>query len=295
MTISRVSIQHRFSRTPYAFLFLPGLFFVIFFFYPLLDAFYLSLTEYHGIGPRVYIGLSNYARLIKDPSFLVSLKNTLYYVLGVAPALVIFGFALAVLTERKVRGKIIFKALYYFPVITSLVIVAITWRILYNQNGLLNYALVNLGLISAGPAWLANSSLALPSLMLVTSWQAVGSYMVIFIAGLKGVPKELYEAAMIDGAGAWQLVRYITIPSMRRFIMLATVLAIIGTMKVFTEVFVMTGGGPGDTTMVLNLRSYFWAFKFLRLGYGAAAGVVVFIITLVFTIITISVFELRRN
>jgi len=174
-----------------------------------------------------------------------------------------------------------------------MVAVGITWRMLYNQKGLINYVLASLGLLKTGPAWIANASLALPSLMLVTFWQAVGSYMVVFSAGLKDIPKELYEVAMIDGAGFLQRVRYITIPLMRRYIMLGTVLAIIGNMKVFTEVYVMTQGGPGNATLVLNLQSYFWAFKFLRLGYGASAGVIMLIIVLFLTMITIGLFELR--
>lgn len=129
--------------------------------------------------------------------------------------------------------------------------------------------------------------------MLVTFWQAVGAYMVVFSAGLKDIPKELYEVAMIDGAGILQRVRYITIPLMRRYIMLGTVLAIIGNMKVFTEVYIMTQGGPGDATMVLNLQTYFWAFKFLRLGYGAASGVVMLMIVMILTFVTIGLFEMK--
>jgi len=277
----------------YAFLLLPLAVLSTFFFLPLLNTFRLSVSEWAGLGDPRYVGLDNYQRLLHDPRFFRALKHSLYYTLGVVPGLIIFPFLLALLINQKLPGIHVFRVMYYIPYITSMVIVGIAWRMVYNKYGILNYVLVSLGLFGDPPSWLTNTSTALPALMVVTVWQASGWYMVVYWAGLKTVPRELTEAALIDGASPWQATRYVTFPMLLPYVTLNTVVALIGSMRVFVEVFVMTRGGPAGATDTLNLQLYVRAFRDLRFGYSAAIGVVLLVITLILSIATLRVLERR--
>lgn len=279
------------NLTAYAFLLLPMAVLTIFFFYPLVDTFHLSLTRFRGFGPRVFVGLENYRKLAADPAFWLAAKNTVIFAVGVVFGLVTFPMFLAILTNSNVRGTAAFRAMYYIPTITSMVIVGITFTMLYNQRGLLNYGLSLVGLSNFRPAWLANPRLALPAIMFVTVWHTAGYYMMIYYTGLKGLSPEVYEAAMIDGATRWQCIRYLTIPLMRPYITLVTVIAIIGAMKVFVEVYIMTEGGPAGATKVLNLYIYYTAFTFTKMGYAAAMGVVLLVVILALSMATMGVLE----
>jgi putative chitobiose transport system permease protein len=279
------------NLTAYAFLLLPMAVLTIFFFYPLVDTLRLSLTQFRGFGPRVFVGLENYRRLAADPKFWLAIKNTVIYAVGVVFGLVTFPMFLAILTNSNVRGTAAFRAMYYIPTITSMVIIGITFTMLYNKYGLLNYGLSLVGLSNFQPAWLANPRLALPAIMFVTVWHSAGYYMMIYYTGLKGLSLELYEAAMIDGATRWQCIRYLTIPLMRPYVTLVTVIAMIGAMKVFVEVYIMTHGGPAGATQVVNLYIYDTAFTFLKMGYAAAIGVVLLVIILVLSMATMGVLE----
>lgn len=279
------------NLTAYAFLLLPMAVLTIFFFYPLLDTFHLSLTQFRGFGPRVFVGLNNYRKLAADPTFKLALKNTVTYAVIVVFGLVTFPLFLAILTNSRVQGTAAFRAMYYVPSITSMVIVGITFTMLYNQRGLLNYGLSLVGLSNFQPAWLANPDLALLAIMFVTIWHAAGYYMMIYFTGLKGLPSEVYEAALIDGATRWQCIRYLTIPLMRPYVTLVTVTAIIAAMKVFVEVKVMTGGGPAGATQVMNLYTYDNAFAYLKMGYAAAIGVILLLFILALSMLSLRILE----
>jgi putative chitobiose transport system permease protein len=288
----RRKLTLRRTTTAWMFLALPMLFLVVFFFVPMIGTASLSLTNATSVGsPRVFTGLQNYDKLLHDARFWADLRRTFIYTAGVVPSLVVFPFLLALLVNRQIRGVRFFQAAYYVPVITSMVIVSITWTMLYNKRGLLNYILFALGIKGFQPAWLADAKLALPAIMLVTIWQACGWYMVIYIAGLKSISRELYEAAMIDGASGWQLTRFITIPLIRPYATVVAVWALIGSLKVFDEVYVMTMGGPAGATEVVNFYIYNLGFRYVKMGYAAAVSVALLIIILFLTAITLRVFE----
>lgn len=276
--------------TAYALLAIPLLVLLVFFVYPLFSTIRLSFLR----GPLNALesaGIGNYQRLPKDQFFVASFKNSLIYVLLEVPALVVLPFLMAVLINQKVRGMQLFRVLFYMPYVTSMVIVGIAWKMIYNEKGLLSWALTGLGIIKEPIAWLAQPRLALPCLVLVTVWQACGWYMVVYWAGLKTVPQELREAARVDGANRLQVYRHVVIPYLNPYVTLVTAVALIGAMRIFTEVLVMTMGGPGRSTSVMNFFIYVVGFRDLRFGYSASASVVFLIVTLVLSIFTVRVME----
>lgn len=261
---------------------LPGfLFFLVWTFYPLARSFVMSFFEWNLIKPSVFIGADNYTSAINDPIFWIALGNTLFYVLVTVPGQMVLGLGIAVLLSKNIWGRDLFRVLYYLPVITSWVVVSLLFIYLFNnQAGLINYFLRDvLHVIDENINWLgepANARWAIASLGI---WKGVGWTMIMFLAGLQAVDVTLYEAASIDGAGAWQSFRRITLPLIRRTTLLILILLTIGAFQVFISVYVMTGGGPLSRTEVLLTYAYNNAFKSLNLGYGAAlsyifAGVV---------------------
>ncbi len=277
--------------TPYLFLLPAGLILGLFFFYPLLDVIRLSFTKYNIVRPAQYIGLANYQTLINDPIFWKSLKNSIIYLVGVVPPLVIIPIFLAILVNNKLRGMSFFRAMFYLPVVISIVVIGIAWKWLYSENGPLNYLLSSLHLIDGKLNWLSDPNLALFSVMVVTVWRGLGYYMVIYLAGLQAIPKELYEACEIDGASFWQKHIYITIPLLKSSIVFVTVVSAINALKVFVEVYIMTGGGPVYSSATLVQYLYEKAFQELNLGYASALGVVLFVLTFIFSLANIRVIE----
>jgi len=266
------------TYTPYLFL-IPALIFMgIFLFYPIVDVFRLSFTDYNMITEANFLGTQNYENLFNDPLFWKTLKNSFIYLIGVVPLLVILPIFIAVLVNRQLKGIKWFRAAYYIPVVTSMVVVGIMWKWLYKGNGLLNYLLMSIGLINDPISWLTSTKYALYSVMAVTIWKGLGYYMVIYLAGLQSIPEELYEVSKIDGANWWQKHLYVTIPLLKPSILLVTILSSIAAMKVFTEVYVMTKGGPINSSKTLVFYIYEKAFENLNLGYAAAMGFVLFIV-----------------
>ncbi|HMA59691.1 MAG TPA: sugar ABC transporter permease [Halanaerobiales bacterium] len=266
------------TYTPYLFL-IPALIFMgIFLFYPIVDVFRLSFTDYNMITEAKFLGTQNYENLFNDPLFWKTLKNSFIYLIGVVPLLVILPIFIAVLVNRQLKGIKWFRAAYYIPVVTSMVVVGIMWKWLYKGNGLLNYLLMSIGLINDPISWLTSTKYALYSVMAVTIWKGLGYYMVIYLAGLQSIPEELYEVSKIDGANWWQKHLYVTIPLLKPSILLVTILSSIAAMKVFTEVYVMTKGGPINSSKTLVFYIYEKAFENLNLGYAAAMGFVLFIV-----------------
>lgn len=272
---------------PYLFIAVPLLSFTVFLLIPMLVSFWWSLNDYSGIQPPRFIGLQNYVELFtSDRYFIKALWNTtVFVVLGMAigPTL---GLATALLLNQKVRFQSIFRTAYYLPVMTSLVVVSTIWVMLYNQNGLFNTILGSFGLKPVG--WLSNPNIALFSVAIASIWQGFGFETVIFLAALQSIPRELYEAAMMDGANAWQRFRAVTLPALRYVIGFVYIYGVIGSYQVFDQVFVMTSGGPihSTTTVVYHLFS---KFQDLRLGYASAIAYVLFAILMLFSYIEIRI------
>jgi len=255
--------------------------------YPALKALALSFTDFNMITPARPVGWANYLRLWADPFFWSALKNTLAYLAVVVPVLVVLPIFIALLVNRALPGLAFFRAAIYLPVITSLVVSGLVWKWVYEEKGLLNHFLLATGLTDAPVAFLTDPGSALFSVMAVTAWSGLGYYMVIYLAGLQAIPRHLYEVAEVEGVSRWQQTLHITIPLLKPQIALVAVMSSIGAMKVFEEVYVMTQGGPLDSTKTLVFYLYESAFVDFEMGYAAAIGVVLFCITLVLSLINL--------
>lgn len=254
--------------------------------YPIFKSFIMSLFEWN-INPAIpnkFIGLANYFELFQDPKFYTSLKNTMLYTAVTVPGQMILGFLVAILLNRKMKGQTLFRLLYYLPVVTSWVIVSILFQYLFAaRGGLVNFLLKDiLHIIPKNIAWLSNPKTAMIPIYTLGIWKGIGWSMLIFLAGLQGIPKEIYEAASLDGANSWKKTIKITIPLMVPTIVFELVMLTIGGFNVFLSVYVMTGGGPMGSTEVLSSYMFKEAFDYFHFGYGAAISVIFFLI--VFTI-----------
>ncbi len=276
---------------PYLFLLPAGLILIVFFFYPLLEVFRLSFTKYNIVKPAEYIGLDNFRTLFKDPLFWKTLKNSIIYLIGVVPPLVFIPIFLAILVNNQIRGISFFRALFYLPVVISIVVTGIAWKWLYSENGPLNYLVTSLHISHDKLNWLSDPKFALFSVMAVTIWRGLGYYMVIYLAGLQAIPKELYEACEIDGAGFLQKHLFITIPLLKSSIVFVAVVSSINALKVFVEIFIMTNGGPAYNSATIVQYLYQKAFEDLNLGYACALGLVMFVLTFIFSLANIKAIE----
>ncbi len=268
--------------TPYLFL-LPALtILVLTVFWPAIQAFYLSFTryEYDLTQAPQWVGFANFSRLWKDPVFWHTLGNTFLYLVGVVPILVMAPLALAILLNRKLRGMNWFRAAYYTPVIISMVVAGIAWRWLYAENGLLNQILKLLGVSAEGIPWLTSPSLALWSVMAVTVWKGLGYYMVIYLAGLQSIPADVYEAAAMDGSDGIRKHWDITVPLMQPYLALVAVISAISATKVFEEIYIMTQGGPRNSSKTIVYYLYEQAFHESEISYACTIGLVLFLIIL---------------
>jgi putative chitobiose transport system permease protein len=275
--------------TPYLFL-LPALVVLsLTVFYPALQAFLMSFTqyEYDLTQPPVWIGLENFQRLLRDDVFWRTLRNTLVYLIGVVPILVTVPLGLAILVNRALPGMRWFRAAYYTPVVVSMVVAGIAWRWLYAETGLFNQVLSGLSL-STGIPWLTSPRWALFSVMAVTVWKGVGYYMVIYLAGLQALPAELYEAAAIDGSDGWRKHWDITVPLMAPYLFLVAVISAIAATKVFEEVFIMTQGGPRNSSKTIVYYVYERAFQDLEIGYACTIGLVLFLLILSLSVVRLA-------
>ncbi|MGQ9555558.1 MAG: carbohydrate ABC transporter permease [Anaerolineae bacterium] len=229
------------------------------------------------------VGLRNYQQMIRDPLFFKSLVNTAYYTFGMVPLGIVFAIAIAVLLNQRVRALGVFRTLYYLPSIVSGVAVSILWMYLLNPRfGLINQGLALIGI--DGPKWVYSEDWAIPSFIMMGVW-AAGSNMLLYLAGLQGIPTELYEAARIDGSGAWHCFWHITLPMLSPTIFFNLVMSIIGAWQVFTQSYVMTGGGPNNATLTMVLYLYRKAFQQFHFGYASALAWALFAIVMVFTLL----------
>jgi|SRR5215207_3472549 len=271
-----------------AYLFLaPGLIhFAIFTLFAVGFAFYISFHEWNIIRPeKPFLGWDNYLRLFEDKRFHRSVINTLTFMVGV-PLNLMSGLAVALLLNTKVRGQAIFRAMFYLPVVTPLVVSSIIWKWVYQGDyGLLNYYLLKLGIIQEKIFWLADPDLALPALIIMGIWGGTGATMVIYLAGLQSIPEEMYDAAKVDGANAWQRLFYITIPLLRPTTFFLFVTGVIGAFQIFTEVYIMTNGGPLNRTTTIGYYLYVNAFRELDMGYATAMAFALFAMIFGFTLL----------
>jgi multiple sugar transport system permease protein len=279
------SLRQSRRLTAYAFLLPNILGFVTLTLIPILVAFGLSFLNWDFANPAQFIGIKNFARLLRDSGFKIALTNTIYYTAVSVPLTIVISLLLAILLNQKVRGVKWFRTIYFFPEISSMIAVAVVWNMLYHPTmGPINNILRSVG-IANPPGWTASVKWALPAVILMSVWKQVGYYMVIYLAGLQGIPDQLYEAATIDGAGPWQKFRYITVPMLSPTTFLISILLVINSFKVFDQIVIMTDGGPGRATYVLVYYIYYQAFQLFRFGYASAMATVLFAIVLIVTIV----------
>ncbi len=289
----RRGVWFRMRKERSAYLFLaPGLIiFSLFTVFALIFAFYLTFHEWSIIEPeKPFVGFDNYARLAEDETFLRSVLNTFYFTGASVPLGMAIGLGIALLLNQAIRARGLFRAIFFLPQVTPFVVVAIIWKWLYNGDfGLINYYLIELGIIREPLLWLSDQNLAMPAVVLMSVWASVGFSMVIYLAGLQGVPEELHEAARVDGANAWQRFVNVTIPQLANTTLFLAVMGVIGSLQVFTQIFIMTRGGPVERTTTMVYYIYQAAFKFFDMGYASTLAFALFAITLVFTIIQLRI------
>ena len=283
----------------YIFLMPALIFFAVFVIYPVLRAFQYSLYYWLlGVPNREFVGLDNYRKLfVEDKVFRISIWNTLRFTAGTLLPTMALGLGLALILNRpQLRGRAFFRTVYFIPVISSLVAVGFVWRWMLEPSfGLVNYFVRLVGL--KGPGWLASPTWAMPGIMLMSIWRDVGFSMVVFLAGLQTIPREFQEAAMVDGANAWQRFWKITIPLLNPTIVFSAVIGVIGGLQLFTQVYVMTAsggtlpGGPLNSTRPIVLHIVEAAFRSQNIGYASAAAFVLFVMILFFALLQIRLIE----
>lgn len=271
------------TRTAWAFLAIPLLFLLVFTFIPAFAALGLSFTNYNVFNPVEFVGLKNYLGIFRDREFMSALKNTIFYWMMTTPILVILPIFLAILVNNKLKGVKLFRLIFYFPTLVSVVVTAILWRWMFAQEGIINYFLTVIGINPI--SWLTNPNTALPALAFVTIWQGMGYYMLFYLAALQSVPQDLYEAAELDGANFWHKHFKITLPMIRPTIFFIAVISTMGAFKEFTLMLSMTGGGPINSTTTVVYLVYQEAFQNLDMGNASAISMVLFAILLVLTLI----------
>lgn len=281
------------ERSAYLFL-APGLIlFSVFTVGALIFAFYLTFHEWSIIQPdKPFVGLDNYTDMIHDEDFRRSIYNTAYFTGGSVPFTILIGLLLALLLNQPIRLRGLFRTLYFLPVVTPFVVSAILWKWIYNGDfGLANYYLLKTHLINEPLLWLSDKNLAMPSVILMSVWAGVGFSMVIYLAGIQAIPEELYESAKLDGAGAWARLRYITFPMLAPTTLFLLVMGIIGSFQIFTQIFVMTSGGPVNRTTTMVYFIYEAAFKFYEMGYASTLAFGLFALLLGFTLIQLRLYR----
>lgn len=256
----------------------------IFVFYPIVAAAYMSLTSWDGFNPEMpFVGLDNYLNLAKNPEFWNSLTVTVIYAAGVSVLSVLTGLVFAILLDAPIRGRGIYRTIYFLPVVTSSVAVSIVWKYMLDDSGLVNNWLGHLGI--TGPDWLQNRWIALAALTLLTVWKNLGFNIVLYLTALQGLPRSVFEAAEIDGANKLQQIRFMIVPLLRPMTFFVVVQALINSFQAFDLVYVFTEGGPRGGTDVLGMMMYRQAFRLGNFGYGTAISLVTLVLVLVVTLV----------
>ncbi len=258
---------------------------------PMAGSLGISLLDWNLIASAEFVGLDNYAALARDTAFHRALWHTLQYLIGYLPLVFVGGLGLALALHRGLKGVAIFRSIYFLPVVTSWVVVALVWRWLLNpQSGVVNAGLAGLGL--EGPGWWTDPLWAMPSIILASGWKDLGFVMILFLAGLQSIPTELEEAATVDGASAWKRFRHVTLPLLSPTSFFVVIISLINGFQVFDQVYVMTGGGPAGATTVVVEQVFTNAFRYGQMGYAAAMSWVLFVIILA---VTLGQFRMQRR
>ena len=278
----------------YLFILVPVSLLLIFGIFPILMALYFSFTDYNIIEPANWIGFANFQKIFQDEFFFVSLRNTLVYTFLYVPLGLIVALGTAILLNKKVKVTNLFRTFFYLPVLCSTVATATIWYWLLNpQYGLLNQLLRLIGI--DGPAWLYSSNWAMTAIVIMSVWMTFGGNMMIFLAGLQGINPALYEAADIEGASSWQKFRHITWPQLSKTTFLVTTQLIIGAFQVFDQAYMLTKGGPGNSTITLVYYIYNKGFGGLELGYASALSCILFLIIFVFSLVNMKLTNKEIN
>lgn len=261
--------------------------FAIFTLIPIIFAFVLAFSNWDGNNPITFAGLDNFIRLTTDDRFKTALLNTIVYCIGTVPLTMICALLLAVLLNKKMKGRNFFRTICFFPYVASLVAVAVVWNMIFNpQMGPVNMILYKLGVEASNlPRWAADSKWAMITVILFSVWKSMGYYMIIYLAGLQGVSNELYEAASIDGANGWQKFKKITWPMLSPTTFFVVVMLTINCFKVYDQIYMITQGGPGTSTLVLVYHIYNTAFVNYNYGYASTVALVLFVLVLAVTLI----------
>ena len=254
---------------------------------PMVYTVYYSVFKYQVMRPNdiTFIGLANYQKLFKDPEFWKALRNTFYFTIIVVPVQCVLALALALLVSKRFRGVSIFRTMYFSPQLTSMVVISVLWTVLYNSNpntGLINSILVSFGLQPIN--FLTNAKTAMNAIIFMSAWQGAGYQMMIFLAGLQGIPTEQYEASAVDGANKWQQFWNITIPNLKGTIKYVIMITMIQAMKLFTQPYIMTQGGPKNATKTLVYYIYTQGFQKGNFGYACSIATVFFVIVVIMSL-----------
>lgn len=251
---------------------------------PMLSAAWTSLHQWNLIGDMKWVGFDNYAHLVSDPGTQQAFLHTLYYIVGYLPLVYVGGLSLALALNAKLKGRALLRGVYFLPVVTSWVVVALVWRWLLNPSvGVVNYVLGLVGI--DGPGWWTDPAWSMPSIILASAWKDLGFVMVILLAGLQTINQDLYEAAEIDGAGWWRRLFSITLPMLSPSTFFVIVLSLINGFQVFDQVYVMTGGGPNNSSQVVVQQVYDLTFRYGQAGMASALSWLLFLVILVVTLV----------
>jgi putative chitobiose transport system permease protein len=285
-------MSQRFRATPYLFLFPAVALIAVFVVYPILAVVYYSFTDYDIVRPPVWVGLDNFIQILGDKTFWMALTHSIVYLI-VTPILIILSMGLAIVVNRKLPGIQIFRALYFVPAVSGSIAIGLSWRWLFDRNGFINGVLQSWGVIDTPIQWLSTPALVLPIAILLTIWAGVGYYSVIFLAGLQNIPEELYDAARIDGCNDLQKHWHVSLPGLRPQIVFVAVISSLAALKVFDEIFILTGKTGGILDSGVTMVFYLWkqAFQLQHAGYAAAIAMVLLAITLAFSIVNVRLLE----
>ncbi len=258
--------------------------FAIFTAIPVISAFFISFTQWNLFNEVTWVGLGNYIGLAHDEIFAKVLGNTGYFVLASVPVQIVLALLCALVLNRGIKGQTFFRVVYFLPVVTSTIAAALVWAWLFNSNfGLINAALSLVGVTDL-PKWMGSTRWAMPAIIIVSIWQNLGYAMVLFLAGLQNIGKDVHDAAALDGATGWDRFWHITLPLLSPTTFFVLVISIIGSFQVFELVLVMTKAGPANATNTLVYYIYQNGFQFYQMGYASAAAMVLFLIVLIFTL-----------
>lgn len=276
----------RYTLTVLAFLLPSAIPLTAFVLVPMVSAAWVSLTEWNLLAPPTFVGLDNYAKLLSDPKTGAIFLHTLYYIVGYLPLVYVGGLALALALNTKLKGRSILRGVYFLPVVTSWIVVALVWRWLLNPStGVVNTALGWVGI--EGPGWWADPAWAMPSIIIASAWKDLGFVMVILLAGLQAIDPELLDAARVDGAGWWRRLFSVVLPLLSPSTFFVVVISLINGFQVFDQVYAMTGGGPGGASQVVVQQIYDLTFRYGAAGEASALSWLLFVLVLGVTVVQI--------